>query len=63
MGTFEVGLNVLFYCAMFRNGPHRLMYLNMPMGAWEWNVMVLICLALVSGLKTLILATRKSVFC
>ena len=48
---------------MFRNGPHRLMYLNMPMGAWEWNVMVLICLALVSGLKTLILATRKSVFC
>jgi hypothetical protein len=45
MGTLEVGPNVLFYYAMARYGPHRLMYLNKPMGAREWNVMVCICLA------------------
>jgi hypothetical protein len=45
MGTLEVGLNVLFYYAMFRYGAHRLMCLNKPMGAREWNIMVSICLA------------------
>ena len=30
---------------MARYGPHRLMCLNKPMGAREWNVMVCICLA------------------
>jgi hypothetical protein len=30
---------------MFRNGPHRLMCLNKPMVAREWNVLVCICLA------------------
>ena len=40
MGTLEVGLNVLFYYALARYGPHRLKYLNKPMEAKEWNVMV-----------------------
>ena len=30
---------------MARYGPHRLMCLNKPMGAREWNVVVWICLA------------------
>ena len=39
--TLEVGLNVLFKnYAMARYGPNRIMYLNNPMGAKEWNVMV-----------------------
>ena len=45
MGTLEVGLNVLFYYATVRYSPHRLMYLNKPMGAREWNVIDCICLA------------------
>jgi len=45
MGTLEVGLNVLFYYAMFRYGLHRLMCLNKPMEARELNVMVYICMA------------------
>ena len=32
------------HCAMFKYGPHRLMFLNKPMGAREWNVMVCIFL-------------------
>jgi hypothetical protein len=39
-GTLKVGLNKLFYYAMARYGPHKLMCLNKPMGAREWNVIV-----------------------
>jgi hypothetical protein len=47
-GSLEVRLNVLYYYyyyyyAMGRYGPYRLMCLNKPMGAREWNVMVCIC--------------------
>ena len=28
------------YYAMARHGPHRLMCLNKPLGAREWNVMI-----------------------
>ena len=45
MVLLEVGLNVLLYYSMARYGPHRLMCLNKPMGAREWNVMVCICSA------------------
>jgi hypothetical protein len=45
MGTLEVGLNVIFYYAMARYGPHSLMCLSKSMGAREWDVMVGICLA------------------
>jgi hypothetical protein len=42
---------------MFRNGPHRLICLNKPRGAREWNVMVCICLtqgvALLEGMVLL----------
>jgi hypothetical protein len=31
--------------AMVIYDPHRLMYLNKPMGSREWNAMVCICLA------------------
>jgi hypothetical protein len=34
-----------FYYAMARSGLHRLLCLNKPMGAKEWNVMASICLA------------------
>ena len=45
MGTLEVGLNVIFYYAVFRYGPHRLLCLNKPVGARELNVMVYKCSA------------------
>ena len=55
MGTLKVELNVLFNYAIY--GPHKLMCLNKPMGAREWNVMVCICLAqevaLIGGLALL----------
>ena len=35
-----------FYYVMGRYGPHRLICLNKPKGAREWNVMVCMCLAL-----------------
>ena len=44
-GTKEVGINVHFNYSVARYGPHRLICLNKPMGAREWNVMVCICLA------------------
>jgi hypothetical protein len=57
MGTVEVGLNVLFNCAMHRYGPYRIMFLTKLMGAREWNVMVCICLvqgvALLGGVALL----------
>jgi hypothetical protein len=40
MRTLEGGPNVLFCYAMAGYGLHRLMCLNKPMGAREWNVMV-----------------------
>ena len=45
MWTLEVGLNVRFYYGMARYGPHRLMHLNKPIGAREWNVMACIFVA------------------
>ena len=32
MCTFEVGLNVFLHYVMSRYGPHRLIFLNKPMG-------------------------------
>ena len=45
MRTLEVELNYFLRYAMFRYGSHRLICLNKPIGAREWNVMVCICLA------------------
>ena len=42
---FESWTKCILHYAMFKYGPHRLMCLNKPMGAREWNVMVCICLA------------------
>jgi hypothetical protein len=44
VGTFEVGLNVIFHYGIARYGPNRLIHLNKPMGARELNVVVQICL-------------------
>ena len=44
MGTFEVGLNVFSLC-YGQVWPHRLMYLNTPMGSRERNAVVGICLS------------------
>ena len=35
----------MFYYAMFKYVPHRLMCLNNPIGAREWKVIVCTCLA------------------
>ena len=57
MGTLEVGLNVLFNYSLARYGPHKLMFLNKPMGVREWNVIIYICLvqgvALLEGVALL----------
>jgi hypothetical protein len=45
MRTLEVELNYFLRYAMFRYGSHRLICLNKPIGAREWNVMVCICSA------------------
>ena len=45
MRTLEVELNYFLHYAMFRYGSHRLICLNKPIGAREWNVMVCICSA------------------
>ena len=37
--------NCILHYAMAKYGRHRLMYVNKPMGAREWNVVVWICLA------------------
>ena len=42
---FKSWTKCILHYAMFKYGPHRLMCLNKPMGAREWNVMVCICLA------------------
>jgi hypothetical protein len=42
MGTFEVGPNIFLHYTMLRYGPHRLIHLDKPIGAKEWNVMVCI---------------------
>ena len=44
-GGFGSWTKCIFYYAMGRYGPQRLLCLNKPMGAREWNVMVCICLA------------------
>ena len=46
MRTLKVGLMHLHY-AMFKYGPHRLMFLNKSTGTREWNVMV--CISLDQG--------------
>jgi hypothetical protein len=43
MGTFEIGLN-LFLIMLWLHMVPRLMHLNKPMGAREWNVLVCVCL-------------------
>jgi len=45
MRTLEIGVNVYFCYAMFRYAPHRLICLDKPMEAREWNLMVCIYLA------------------
>ena len=42
-GDFGSWTKCIFYYAVARYGPHRLICLNKPMGAREWNVVVLIC--------------------
>jgi hypothetical protein len=44
-GDFGSWAKYSFHYAMARYGPHRLVCLNKPMRAREWNVMVCICLA------------------
>jgi hypothetical protein len=39
-GDFGSWNKCVFHYAMFRYGPHRLMCLNRPIGAREWNIMV-----------------------
>ena len=46
VGTLECGLDTLFYYAMSRCGPHRLLCLNKPMGARELTVLFCIFLTL-----------------
>ena len=41
---FESWTKCILHYAMFKYGPHRLMFLNKSMGAREWNVMVCIFL-------------------
>jgi len=43
-GGFGSWTKCILCYAMFRYGPHRLMCLNKPTGAREWNVMVCMCL-------------------
>ena len=40
MGTFKIGQNVFLHCAMARYGPYRIICLNKPIRAREWNVVV-----------------------
>jgi hypothetical protein len=43
MRTFKVESNLvkcIFHYAMFRHGPLRLICLNKPMGAREWNTVL-----------------------
>ena len=42
---FESWTKCILHHAMFKYGPHRLMFLNKSMGTREWNVMVCICSA------------------
>ena len=44
-GDFGSCTNFIMHYSMFRYGPHRLMYLNKPIGAREWNVMACIFVA------------------
>jgi hypothetical protein len=39
-GNFGSCTKFILHYAMFRHGPHRLICLEKPMGAREWNVMV-----------------------
>jgi hypothetical protein len=41
---FESWTKCILHYAMFKYGPHRLMFLNKSMGTREWNVMVCISL-------------------
>ena len=41
---FESWTKCILHYAMFRYGPHRLICLNKPMGAREWNVIACIFL-------------------
>jgi hypothetical protein len=75
MHTLEVGLNVPLYYAMASYGPHRHVF-EQAIESREWKMMVYICLAqgvallggmalfvchCGHGLKTIFLATWKSV--
>jgi hypothetical protein len=44
-GGFGSWSKCTLHYAMFRYGPHRLMHLNKPIGAREWNVMACIFVA------------------
>ena len=44
---FESWTKCILHYAMFKYGPHRLMFLNKSMGTREWNVMV--CISLDQG--------------
>ena len=44
---FESWTKCILHYAMFKYGPHRLMFLNKSMGAREWNGML--CIFLVQG--------------
>ena len=52
MRTLKVGLKCILHYAMFKYGPHRLMFLNKSMGTREWNVMV--CISLDQGVAALL---------
>ena len=41
---FSSSIKCILHYAMFKYSPHRLICLNKPMGAREWNVMVCIYL-------------------
>ena len=66
MGTLEVGLNVLFYYAMFRYGAHRLMCVDVWLiesgSIWRYGLVGIGVSLWVWALR-LILAAWKSVFC
>ena len=49
-GALGSWINVFFYYAMGRYGPHRLMCSKKPLGAGEWNVVVCLCLLQVVAL-------------
>ena len=44
-GEFRSWTKCIFYYVTFRYGPYKLICLDKPMGAREWNVMVCICSA------------------